>query len=59
MEARPGSAMGRGFKGALLVRDDFWMGISRFLRELEVPLLEGKNSAPIDLFAQRHARKVR
>ena len=49
---------GARVQALLLVRDDFWMGISRFLRELEVPLLEGKNSAPIDLFAQRHARKV-
>jgi serine/threonine protein kinase len=42
----------------LLVRDDFWMGISRFLRELEVPLREGQNSTAVDLFDVRHARKV-
>src|SRR5207248_3104957 len=33
----------------LLVRDDFWMGVSRFMRELEVPVSEGRNSAPADL----------
>lgn len=49
---------GTRVQALLLVRDDFWMGISRFLRELEVLLLEGRNSAPIDLFAPRHARKV-
>ena len=27
------------------VRDDFWMAVSRFLRELEVRLVEGQNSA--------------
>jgi hypothetical protein len=42
----------------LMVRDDFWMSVTRFLRELEVPLLEGQNSAAVDLFDPRHARKV-
>jgi serine/threonine protein kinase/formylglycine-generating enzyme required for sulfatase activity len=42
----------------LLVRDDFWMAISAFFRDLEVHLNEGKNSAPVSLFSPRHARKV-
>ena len=42
----------------LLVRDDFWMGSTRFLRELEVPLREGQNSTPVDLFDLRHGKKV-
>ncbi len=42
----------------VLVRDDFWLALSRFLRELEVPLVEGHNSALVDLFDLRHARKV-
>jgi serine/threonine protein kinase/formylglycine-generating enzyme required for sulfatase activity len=42
----------------LLVRDDFWMAVSGFFRELEVPLREGENSAPVDLFGVRHARRV-
>lgn len=42
----------------LLVRDDFWMSISRFLRELEVPLQEGHNCAAVDRFDKRHARRV-
>ncbi len=29
----------------------------RFMRELEVPLVEGKNSAAVDLFDPRHARE--
>jgi formylglycine-generating enzyme required for sulfatase activity len=42
----------------LLVRDDFWLAMSRFLRELEVPLVEGQNTALVDLFDPLHARKV-
>ncbi len=41
-----------------MVRDDFWLAVSRFLRELEVPLVEGENSALADLFDIDHARKV-
>jgi serine/threonine protein kinase/formylglycine-generating enzyme required for sulfatase activity len=40
------------------VRDDLWMAASRFMRALEVPLLEGQNSAAADLFDLRHARKI-
>jgi formylglycine-generating enzyme required for sulfatase activity len=42
----------------VLVRDDFWMAISRFMRDLEVRLREGENSTAVDLFNPRHARKV-
>jgi serine/threonine protein kinase/formylglycine-generating enzyme required for sulfatase activity len=42
----------------VMVRDDFWMAVSRFLRELEVRLLEGHNIALADLFDVHHARKV-
>ena len=42
----------------LLVREDFWVPISRFLRELEVPLVEGENCAMADLFDPPHARRV-
>ena len=42
----------------VLVRDDFWMAVIRFMRELEVRLLEGQNSAAVDLFDTDHARKV-
>jgi hypothetical protein len=42
----------------VMVRDDFWMAVIRFLRELEVRLLDGQNSAAIDLFDVDHARKV-
>lgn len=42
----------------LLVRDDFWLSVSRFLRELEIPILEGENSSMVDLFEIDHAEKV-
>ena len=42
----------------VLVRDDFWMAATRFMRELEIRLLEGQNSAAVDLFDLRHAQKV-
>src|SRR6202046_4430446 len=42
----------------VMVLDDFWMAVIRFMRELEVRLLEGQNSAAVDLFDTDHARKV-
>jgi serine/threonine protein kinase len=42
----------------VMVRDDFWLAVSRFLRELEVRLLDGENSGLADLFDIDHARKT-
>jgi len=42
----------------VMVRDDFWLAVSRFLRELEIRLVEGNNSVLVDLFDLDHARKV-
>ena len=42
----------------VMVRDDFWLAVSRFLRELEIRLVEGQNSALADLFDLDHAKKV-
>jgi hypothetical protein len=42
----------------VLVRDDFGMAATRFMRALDVPILEGHNFATVDLFEPRHARKV-
>ncbi len=49
---------GEHVQAIVLVRDDFWLAASRFMRELEIRLLEGENSALVDLFEPRHARKV-
>ncbi len=42
----------------LVIRDDYWMAATRFLRELEVPLAEHQNAAAVDLFDLSHARRV-
>ncbi len=42
----------------LLVRDDFWLSVSRFMRALEIRLVDGQNCALVDLFDRDHARKV-
>jgi eukaryotic-like serine/threonine-protein kinase len=42
----------------VLVRDDFWLAVSRFVRELEVDLVPGRNIALVDLFDPDHARRV-
>jgi hypothetical protein len=42
----------------VMVRDDFWLAASRFFQALEVRLVEGENSALVDLFDARHAKKV-
>ncbi|VTR92873.1 serine threonine protein kinase : Serine/threonine protein kinase OS=Singulisphaera acidiphila (strain ATCC BAA-1392 / DSM 18658 / VKM B-2454 / MOB10) GN=Sinac_3409 PE=4 SV=1: Pkinase: FGE-sulfatase [Gemmata massiliana] len=42
----------------VMVRDDFWLAVSRFLRALEVRSVEGQNSTLVDLFPIRHAEKV-
>jgi serine/threonine protein kinase/formylglycine-generating enzyme required for sulfatase activity/tetratricopeptide (TPR) repeat protein len=49
---------GEHLQAVVLVRDDFWLAASRFMRDLEIRLLEGDNSALIDLFDPRHAMKV-
>ncbi len=42
----------------LLVRDDFWMPTSRFMKELDEPMVEQNNIFTIDLFDQEHAGAV-
>jgi serine/threonine protein kinase len=42
----------------VMVRDDFWLATTRFMHELEIRLVEGENSAVVDLFGLRHARRV-
>src|SRR5262249_1939189 len=45
-------------QAVVMVRDDFWLAVSRFLAQLEVRLIEGENTALVDLFDLLHARKV-
>jgi serine/threonine protein kinase len=49
---------GEHAQALVLVRDDFWLAASRFMQDLEIRLVEGENSALIDLFDSRHARNV-
>ena len=49
---------GSHVQALVLVRDDFWMSATRFMQALEVPLVEGHNSAAVDLFDLDHAGKV-
>jgi serine/threonine protein kinase len=42
----------------VLVREDFGMAMTRFMRDLEIPIVEGQNFATVDLFDPGHARKV-
>src|SRR5208283_5174113 len=42
----------------VMVRDDFWLAVSRFMKELEVELVGGRNAAMVDLFDLRHAGNV-
>jgi formylglycine-generating enzyme required for sulfatase activity len=49
---------GQRVQALVLVRDDFWLAVSRFFQQLEVPLVEGHDMALVDLFDPLHARKV-
>jgi serine/threonine protein kinase/formylglycine-generating enzyme required for sulfatase activity len=42
----------------VMVRDDFWLAVSRLMDRLEVHLLQGQNMALVDLFDPLHACKV-
>jgi serine/threonine protein kinase/formylglycine-generating enzyme required for sulfatase activity len=49
---------GEHTQAIVLVRDDFWMAATRFMKALEVDLFPDRNVAAVDLFDPRHARKV-
>ncbi len=49
---------GEHVQAVVMVRDDFWLAVSRFMADLEIELIQGQNTALVDLFDPRHARKV-
>ncbi|MFM8252474.1 MAG: protein kinase domain-containing protein [Planctomycetota bacterium] len=49
---------GERIQALLLVRDDFWMPITRFMQELEIPLVQNRNTMSVDGFDLLHARNV-
>ncbi len=42
----------------VMVRDDFWLAVSRFMDAVEVELRPGRNIRLVDLFDKKHAVKV-
>ena len=42
----------------VLVREDFFMAVSRFFKRLEIDLVARKNFASVELFDESHARKL-
>ncbi len=42
----------------LLVRDDFWLSVSRFMSCLDIDLAQNQNMRLVDLFDAIHARRV-
>lgn len=49
---------GQRLQVLLLVRDDYWRSLTRFMDVLEVDLREGQNTQSINLFDREHARSV-
>lgn len=49
---------GGSLQAVVMVRDDFAMAATRFMRELENRIVEGHNFATVDLFDVDHAEKV-
>jgi serine/threonine protein kinase/formylglycine-generating enzyme required for sulfatase activity len=49
---------GSRVQAVVMVRDDFWLAVSRFLKEVEIDILQGRNTALVDLFDSDHAHKV-
>jgi serine/threonine protein kinase/formylglycine-generating enzyme required for sulfatase activity len=49
---------GEHIQALCLVRDDFWMAATRFMKDLDIDLVPERNVAAVDLFEPRHARKV-
>ncbi len=42
----------------VLVRDDFWLALNRFMEAVETPLIVGQNVRLVDLFDLPHAKSV-
>ena len=49
---------GQNLQCLLLVRDDFWLALSRLMNAVEVPLRQNHNAALVDLFDPDHAQRV-
>ena len=52
------SCDGEHLQCLLLVREDFWTGINRFMQRLEIPIQEERNAGLVDRFDLLHAEHV-
>ena len=46
------------FQVILMIRDDFILAMNRLMAVLEIPIVESVNFSLVDLFDQKHSRKV-
>jgi serine/threonine protein kinase/formylglycine-generating enzyme required for sulfatase activity/tetratricopeptide (TPR) repeat protein len=49
---------GEHIQSVVMVRDDFWMAATRFMRQLEIDLVPDRNIASVDLFDPQHTKKL-
>lgn len=49
---------GENLSAIVVVREDFWGGISEFMRQLEISMVESVNAMRIPLVSEEHAFKV-
>jgi formylglycine-generating enzyme required for sulfatase activity len=49
---------GERVQALIMIRDDFWLALSRFMAEVHIELLQGQNLALVDLFDPGHARRI-
>ncbi len=49
---------GSALQGLVMIRDDFAMAAARFMGSIEVPIVQGRNFATVDLFDVDHAEQV-
>lgn len=49
---------GANLQCIVMVRDDFWMGLTRLMQSLDFKIAEHQNAMVVDLFDKRHAKNV-
>ena len=49
---------GTHLQAIVMIRDDFYMPVTRFFETLDIPLNNDRNQAAVDLFELSHARKL-
>lgn len=49
---------GIGLQVLIIVRDDFWLAVSQFLRAIEVPIAEDRNAMAVEQPGIRHAKQT-